>query len=45
MQQSLYMSSGNLIPAFLFFQSENDQKEILNIFMMPVLHNNLKPKL
>jgi len=39
------MSSGNLIPAFLFFQSENDQKEILNIFMMPVLHNYLKLKL
>lgn len=36
MQQSLDIESGHLPPDFLFFWSENDYKEILNVFVMPV---------
>lgn len=41
----LDIKSGHLPPAFLFFQSKNYYKEILNVFVMPVLHNYLELKL
>lgn len=45
MQQSLDIKSGQLPPAFLSFRLENDYKEILNVFVMPVLRNCLELKL